>query len=64
MLGRPGRSDPPLNVILMAISLALAAFLGAAAGLVWQSSGLGDEDAAEQANSGTGNGEEGNGEAG
>ena len=42
-LGGPGRRDPPLHVFLMAIALVLAAFAGAAIGLVWQSSGFGDE---------------------
>ena len=41
--GGPPPRDPPLHVIVMAIALVLAAFLGAAVGLVWQSSGLGDE---------------------
>jgi hypothetical protein len=35
-----------LNVIAMALALVLAAFLGAALGLVWHASGFGEEDAA------------------
>ena len=47
-LGGPGRTDPPLHVIVMAIVLVLAAFAGAGIGLVWQSSGLGDDAATAQ----------------
>ena len=63
-LGRSGRRDPPLNVIAMAIVLVLAAFAGAGIGLVWQSSGLGDDaedtvsDGASVADGGTGDDEE------
>lgn len=37
-LGNPHRTKAPLGVPLMVIALVLAAFLGAAAGLVWQGS--------------------------
>jgi len=40
----PGRRQEPLLVVPMALGLVLAAFTGAALGLVWQSSGLGSED--------------------
>lgn len=36
-IGNPKRAKAPLGVIIMAIALVLAAFLGAAAGLIWQS---------------------------
>ena len=39
---------PPLGVFRMAIGLVVAAFMGAALGLVWQSSGLGDPDPEEE----------------
>ena len=42
-LGPPGRRSEPLNVIWMALALGFAAFLGAAAGLIWHASGFGDE---------------------
>lgn len=42
-LGSPGRPEIRLNVLAMAGALVFAAFLGAALGLVWQSTGLGDE---------------------
>ena len=49
-LGSPGRHNDPLHVIPMALALVLAAFLGAALGLVWQSAGFGeDEEAAAPA---------------
>lgn len=41
--GGPPRETAPLYVLPMALALLLAAFLGAAVGLVWQSSGLGEE---------------------
>ena len=40
-LGPSGRRNEPLHVIPMALALVLAAFLGAALGLIWQSVGLG-----------------------
>ena len=40
-LGTSGRRNEPLYVIRMALALVLAAFLGAALGLVWQSAGFG-----------------------
>lgn len=43
-LGKPTRSKPPLNVLAMLAALVLAAFLGAAAGLVWQSADWFSED--------------------
>ena len=43
-LGPPSRRKEPLNVIAMALALALAAFLGAAMGLIWHASGFGDSD--------------------
>ena len=43
-LGPPTRRNEPIYVIPMAFALVLAAFLGAAIGLVWQSSGLGSGD--------------------
>jgi len=46
MLGRSGRRREPLHVWIMALALVLAAFLGAALGLVWQSSGFGNDEAA------------------
>jgi hypothetical protein len=43
-LGPSGRRNEPLNVVWMAGALALAAFLGAALGLVWHASGFGDDE--------------------
>lgn len=43
-LGPSGRRNEPLNVIAMALALAFAAFLGAAAGLIWHASGFGGEE--------------------
>ena len=45
-LGPSGRRNEPLNVIGMALALALAAALGATAGVVWHASGLGGEEEA------------------
>ena len=45
-LGQSGRRNEPLYVVPMALALVLAAFLGAALGLVWESVGLGGDDAA------------------
>jgi len=47
-LGSSGRRSDPLHVVPMALALVLAAFLGAALGLVWQSVGFGggEEEAA------------------
>jgi hypothetical protein len=42
-LGPAGKRREPLHVIPMALALVLAAFLGAALGLVWQASGFGDD---------------------
>lgn len=46
---RAGSAREPLYVGWMAAALITAAFLGAALGLVWQSTGWGDEPAAEDA---------------
>ena len=43
-LGQSGRRNEPLYVVPMALALVLAAFLGAAVGLVWQSAGFRGED--------------------
>lgn len=40
-LGPPGKRSEPLNVIPMALALVLAAFLGAALGLIWHAAGFG-----------------------
>lgn len=47
-LGAQGRRKAPLGVIAMLLGLVIAAFLGAAAGLIWQSSDGFDEDAKEE----------------
>ncbi|MEO5707110.1 MAG: hypothetical protein ABIT10_00785 [Alteraurantiacibacter sp.] len=44
---------PRLGVGRMALALVLAAFLGGALGLIWQSTGLGDDNQAESAASET-----------
>ena len=44
-LGPSSGRNEPLNVIGMALALVLAAFLGAALGLIWHASGFGDEEA-------------------
>lgn len=44
-IGGPGRPKPRLGVLPMALALAISAFLGASLGLVWQSSGLGEDTA-------------------
>ena len=43
-LGPSGRRHEPLNVIAMALALGLAAFLGAALGLIWHASGFSAEE--------------------
>ena len=48
-LGSPNRRNDPLHVGWMALALVLAAFLGAALGLVWQSAGFGGGDEAVEA---------------
>ncbi len=48
-LGQPGRRNEPLHVVPMALALVLAAFLGGAVGLVWQSAGFGEDDEPEAA---------------
>ena len=45
-LGQASRRNEPLYVMPMALALVLAAFLGAALGLVWQSAGFGEDEAA------------------
>ena len=45
-LGPSSRPTEPLHVVAMALALVLAAFLGAALGLVWQSAGFGGGDEA------------------
>ncbi|QZH76041.1 MAG: hypothetical protein JY451_05630 [Erythrobacter sp.] len=47
-LGKPARVRPPLNVLAMLTALVLAAFLGAAAGLVWQSADWFSEEPEEE----------------
>ncbi len=54
--GGAGRRGTPLHVFAMALALVLAAFLGAVAGLVWQSSGLGEDEAAQSAQDPAGGG--------
>jgi ferric-dicitrate binding protein FerR (iron transport regulator) len=44
-LGTPRRPAEPLRVLAMAAALAFAAFAGGALGLVWQSVGLGSDQA-------------------
>ena len=46
-LGPASRRNDPLYVVPMALALVLAAFLGGAMGLVWQSAGFGGDDEAE-----------------
>jgi hypothetical protein len=46
-LGQPNRRNEPLYVVPMALALVLAAFLGAAAGLVWQSVATGSAEETE-----------------
>lgn len=41
-LGPPDRRREPLHVLPMAVALVLAAFLGAASGLIWQSAAPGE----------------------
>lgn len=40
---QPPRRQEPLHVIPMALLLVLAAFTGAALGLIWQSAGIGGD---------------------
>ena len=51
-LGPSGKRNDTLNVIAMALALVLAAFLGAALGLLWHASGLGADDEATDAEAG------------
>jgi len=48
-LGTPGRHNDPLHVGAMALALVLAAVLGAALGLIWQSAGFGGAEESEAA---------------
>lgn len=49
MLGRPGRPRDPIGVLVMLVALVVAAFVGATAGLIWQSAdGFGDEPPADE----------------
>lgn len=43
-IGNPRRRTASLGVVWMLAALVIAAFLGAAAGLVWQNSGWFDEE--------------------
>lgn len=47
-IGEPQRKSASLGVIWIALALIFAAFLGAALGLVWQSSGFGQEEPQEK----------------
>ena len=44
MLVKPPQGERSLGAIWIALALAIAAFLGAALGMVWQSSGLGSRE--------------------
>tara|TARA_A100001391_G_scaffold18104_1_gene10119 strand:+ start:12227 stop:12421 length:195 start_codon:yes stop_codon:yes gene_type:complete len=44
VLVNPQRGAQSIGVIWIALALVIAAFLGAALGMVWQSSGLGADD--------------------
>ena len=46
-LGGPDKKSAPLRVFMMAAALVIAAFLGAALGLVWQSSGADEDEQAQ-----------------
>lgn len=46
-IGPPGRRPDPIHALAMALALVLAAFAGAALGLVWHASGLSDESPAD-----------------
>ena len=47
-IGNPNPKRPPMGVFVMAMALVIAAFLGAAAGLVWQSADWFSEDPEEE----------------
>ena len=49
MLVKPPQGERSLGAIWIALALAIAAFLGAALGMVWQSSGLGSREPDETA---------------
>jgi len=42
--GNPRKRTAPLGVLIMLAALVLSAFVGAAAGLVWQSTSWSDEE--------------------
>lgn len=46
--GRPRKRSASLRVGLMLVALVIAAFLGAAVGLVWQQSGWFDEEEGDE----------------
>ena len=48
-LGPSGKPNEPLGVIWMALALAAAAFTGAALGMLWHWSGLGDDEPVAEA---------------
>ena len=43
-LGPSGRRNEPLHVLWIAAALVVAAFLGAALGVLWHAAGFGNED--------------------
>lgn len=47
-IGRPQRRKVPLGVFGMAMALTVAAFIGAVAGLLWQSADWFDEEPEEE----------------
>lgn len=47
-LGRSGRPKQPLHVMAMLLALVVAAFVGAAAGLVWQGQDWFDDEMEEE----------------
>ena len=49
VLVKPPRGERSLGTLWIALALTIAAFLGAAAGLVWQSAGLGSAEDEQQA---------------
>lgn len=51
-IGPSGRRREPLHVIPMALALVLAAFLGAAVGLLWHAAGFGGEEEAAEVKGG------------
>lgn len=49
VLGRSEGPEPVFGVWRMALALAMAAFLGGALGLIWQSAGFDDDEGQEEA---------------